>query len=67
VEYDALPEKRLPLFHSALFVSTFFKLLALLPIPLLPDVQNGITVFPDKSACSTKVYVIFGASPHQIG
>lgn len=36
-------------------------------IPDPPDVQNGITVFPDKSTSSKKVKIILGASPHQIG
>ena len=39
----------------------------LLPMPLPPDVQNGITVIPSKLYFSTKVSRIRGSSPHQIG
>ena len=34
---------------------------------LLPDVQKGTTVLPVNFCRSAKVYIIFGASPHQIG
>ena len=43
------------------------RLLPLLPIGLLPEVQNGMTVLPSKSCASTNVLMILGASPHQIG
>ena len=39
----------------------------LLPIPLLLEVQNGITVIPSKLQLSTKVSMMRGSSPHQIG
>ena len=45
---DALPLKRLPAsqFASDALVCRF---VALEPMPLLPEVQNGTTVLPEKS------------------
>lgn len=45
-----------------------FKFVALVPIGLLADVQNG-TIFDELliDALSKKVYMIFGACPHQMG
>lgn len=45
-----------------------FKFVALVPIGLLADVQNG-TIFDEllSDALSKKVYMIFGACPHQMG
>lgn len=40
---------------------------ALLPMPLLPEVQNGTMVFPEKSYDSKKVERMRGACPHQMG
>ena len=37
------------------------------PGPLLPEVQNGITVMPVKSWLSTKVERMRGESPYQMG
>ena len=40
---------------------------AVFPIPLPPDVANGMTVFPEKSADSRKVSMMFGSLYHQMG
>ena len=37
------------------------------PIPLEPEVQNGTTVTPVRSAPSRKVHIILGALPCHMG
>lgn len=37
------------------------------PMPLMPDVAKGTTVFPEKSYCSIKVSMIEGSLYHHTG
>lgn len=37
------------------------------PMPLMPDVAKGTTVFPEKSYCSIKVSMIEGSLYHYTG
>ena len=57
---------RLPSFQTASGVKAW-RLRALEPIGLLPEVQNGISVLPEKEPLSKNVLIIFGACPCQIG
>lgn len=59
---DAPPSSRSPESHVPLPACTA-RLSPLLPIPLPPDVQKGITVIPSKLWLSTKVLTMRGASP----
>ena len=59
--FNLSPLAKLPL------PARFPRLEPLLPIPLQPDVQNGITFLPSKLYFSTNVAIILGASPHHIG
>ena len=43
------------------------KSLSLFPMPELDEVQNGITVFPEKSFALMNVLIGQAAMPHQIG
>ena len=63
---DTFPLKRFP--SSQVPLPARASMLGpLRPIPLLAEVQNGITVIPSKLYFSTKVSIIRGSSPHQIG
>ncbi len=55
-----------PAFHVA-SGQTFFSTSTVFPIPLPPEVANGITVLPEKSYCSRNVSIMVGATYHQIG
>lgn len=45
----------------------FFRISAILPMELPPDVANGTTVLPVSSHCSRNACTMRGASYHQIG
>ena len=63
---DALDENLCPVCQSpvpAISQSSF----PLSPKPELAEVQNGITVLPEKSLLFTKVFTDQAAIPHQIG
>ena len=62
----ALPGKRFPAFHSPLPASVA-SLVPVEPMPLLPDVQNGMTVAVPKSYASTNVSMMRGSCVAQIG
>ena len=64
--FDTFPEKRLPCSQLPL-PACAASVSSLCPMSLLPEVQNGITVIPVKSWLSTKVLMIRGACPHQMG
>ena len=59
---NLVPDTQFPPFFAS-SASSF----ALLPTPLLPEVQNGITLLPVKSWLSTKVQRILGAFANQMG
>ena len=58
---EARLDRRLPSFQRVSGAQEGRRSSTVLPMPLPPEVAKGITVFPEKSALSRKVWMMRGA------